>query len=114
MICIDLMHEWLWHVRVKVTGAEYGICLATFILIQFLGVEYGIIVGAILYVLCRKLGLDVGEPKRGDPSASEKNTPLTNAHRQRKPGYGSTEILSGSDNKSLNIQEGLPDKTVLV
>jgi hypothetical protein len=90
MICIDLMHEWLWDVRVKVTGAEYGICLSTFILIQFLGVEYGIIVGVILYVLCRKLGLDVGEPKGGDPLASEKIKPATDAQQRRKPGYGST------------------------
>jgi MFS superfamily sulfate permease-like transporter len=49
MICIDIMHEWLWDVRANVTGAEYGICLATFILIQFLGVEYGIIAGVALY-----------------------------------------------------------------
>jgi Sulfate permease family len=90
MICIDLMHEWLWDVRVKVTGAEYVICLATFILIQFLGVEYGMLAGVILYVLCRKLGLDVGEPKRGDPSASEKSIPVTDSPRPRKPGYGST------------------------
>ena len=89
MICIDLMHEWLWHVRHKVTGAEYGICLATFILIQFLGVEYGIIVGVILYVLCRKLGLDVGETKAGDPSASEKILPVTDAPSPQKTRYGS-------------------------
>jgi MFS superfamily sulfate permease-like transporter len=89
MICIDLMHEWLWHVRVKVTGAEYGICLVTFILIQCLGVEYGIIVGVIMYVLCGKLGLDVGEQKGGDPLTSEKIITLTDAPQQ-KPVYGST------------------------
>lgn len=63
MICIDLMHEWLWDVRTKISPAEYVICLATFILIQFIGVEYGIIVGVILYLICLKLGVDVGEVK---------------------------------------------------
>jgi MFS superfamily sulfate permease-like transporter len=76
MICIDIMHEWLWDVRANITGAEYGICLATFILIQFLGVEYGIIAGVALYVTCQKLDLDVGDQKElGDSLASEKNTP---------------------------------------
>jgi MFS superfamily sulfate permease-like transporter len=93
MICIDLMHEWLWGVRAKVTGAEYCICLATFLLIQFLGVEYGIIAGVALYVTCRKLGLDVGNKKESDDSlASEKNTP-----RQQKAEYGAT-TTNGANN----------------
>jgi MFS superfamily sulfate permease-like transporter len=64
MICIDLMYEWLWEFRTKVTRAEYTIGLATFGLIQVLGVEYGIVAGVVVYVLCRKLGIDVGELKQ--------------------------------------------------
>lgn len=71
MICIDLMHEWLWHVRDKLSTAEYCICLATFVLIQILGVEYGILAGVILYVVCRKLGFRVGS-RSGDGSVSSK------------------------------------------
>jgi MFS superfamily sulfate permease-like transporter len=61
MICIDLMYEWLWDFRDKVTPAEYIIALATFCLIQVLQVEYGILAGVFLYVLCRQFGVDVGE-----------------------------------------------------
>jgi xanthine/uracil/vitamin C permease (AzgA family) len=99
MICIDLMHEWLWDVRAKVTGAEYCICLATFILIQFLGVEYGIIAGVVLYVTCRKLGLDVGDQKgAGDALALEINISDAGAPRQQKAEYGST--TDGADTNS--------------
>lgn len=60
LLCVDLMYEWLWEVRLKVTIAEYGVSLATFILIQVLGVEYGIIAGALVYVAFMKLGLNLG------------------------------------------------------
>lgn len=63
MICIDLMYEWLWDFRKTVTKAEYLIGVATFVLIQVLHVEYGIIAGVIIYVICRKGGVDVGELK---------------------------------------------------
>jgi MFS superfamily sulfate permease-like transporter len=61
MIMTDLVVEWLWIVREKVSNTEYVICVATFILIQVLGVEYGILAGVVIYMACRKLGLDVGE-----------------------------------------------------
>ena len=61
MICIDLMYEWLWDFRTKVTTAEYVIALATFGLMQFLGVEYGIFAGLVIYFGCWRLGIDVGE-----------------------------------------------------
>ncbi|KAG7336897.1 cyclic nucleotide-binding protein [Nitzschia inconspicua] len=51
MICIDLMVEWLWEFRTKVTVAEYLICLCTFALIHTLGVEYGILAGVAIYVI---------------------------------------------------------------
>lgn len=63
MICVDLMYEWLWDVRTRLTLVEYVICLSTFGSIQFLGVEYGILAGVVLYVACRKVGIDVGEGK---------------------------------------------------
>jgi MFS superfamily sulfate permease-like transporter len=61
MICIDLMYEWLWDIRTKLTVAEYIIGLFTFALIQLLGIEYGILAGIVVYVACRQLGVDVGE-----------------------------------------------------
>lgn len=60
MICLDLMIEWLWDFRSKVTIAEYLIGLSTFGLIQWLGVEYGILSGVGLYVALRQLGIPVG------------------------------------------------------
>uniref|UniRef100_A0A7S4EEM5 SLC26A/SulP transporter domain-containing protein n=1 Tax=Pseudo-nitzschia australis TaxID=44445 RepID=A0A7S4EEM5_9STRA len=63
MICIDLVYEWLWEFRHKVTTAEYLIGLSTFGMIQFFGVEYGIVMGVALYVFCRQLNIDVGELK---------------------------------------------------
>lgn len=60
MICLDLMVEWLWDVREKVTNAEYGILLTTFGLLQVLGVEFGILVGCLLYVAVQKIGFDLG------------------------------------------------------
>ncbi len=63
MICVDLMYEWLWEFRTKVTTGEYVVGLSTFGLIQWLGVEYGILAGLGLYILTRQLGIDVGEAK---------------------------------------------------
>jgi MFS superfamily sulfate permease-like transporter len=63
MICLDLMIEWLWDFRTKVAVAEYLIGLSTFGLIQWLGVEYGILSGIGLYIVCRQLGVPVGDLK---------------------------------------------------
>lgn len=63
MICLDLMIEWLWDFRTKVTAAEYTIGLTTFGLIQWLGVEYGILTGVAIYITCRQLGVPVGDLK---------------------------------------------------
>ena len=60
MICLDLMLEWLWDVREKVTSAEYGIVLTTFALLQVLGVEFGILVGCCLYATLQRMGFDLG------------------------------------------------------
>jgi len=60
MICVDLVYEWLWEVRLKLKSIEYALCIGTFLFIQFLGVEYGIIAGVIVHVLLRKIGLDLG------------------------------------------------------
>jgi MFS superfamily sulfate permease-like transporter len=55
MICLDLMIEWLWAFRTKVTTVEYVIGLSTFGMIQWLGVEYGIVAGVGMYVAGRQL-----------------------------------------------------------
>jgi len=60
MICVDLVYEWLWEVRLKLKRLEYAICIGTFLFIQFLGVEYGIIAGVIVHALLRKMGFDLG------------------------------------------------------
>lgn len=60
LICIDLMFEWLWDVRHKLTNVEYAICLSTFGLIQVSNVEYGILGGFAMFLVCKKIGLEVG------------------------------------------------------
>lgn len=62
MICVDLMVEWLWDVRKKLTSAEYIVALSTFIFIQFSSVEYGIIGGVLLHYILLKFGFDVNNP----------------------------------------------------
>ena len=63
MICVDLMVEWLWDVRKKLSKSEYFIALATFVLIQFLSVEYGILGGVILHFILLKLGFNVNSSR---------------------------------------------------
>lgn len=63
MISLDLMYEWLWDFRTKVTVAEYWVGLSSFGMIQWLGVEYGILAGVAIYALCRQCGINVGELK---------------------------------------------------
>jgi MFS superfamily sulfate permease-like transporter len=96
MICIDLMDEWLWTVRTKISKAEYCICLATFILIQILGVEFGIIAGVGLYLLCRQFGMDVGETKGSEATPVTENDSdqfldVSLSPRLNKASYGSTQ-----------------------
>ncbi len=60
MICLDLMIEWLWDIREKVSCAEHGIVLTTFALLQVLGAEFGILGGCLLYVAVQKMEFDLG------------------------------------------------------
>mmetsp|Transcript_9413 Transcript_9413/g.14203 ORF Transcript_9413/g.14203 Transcript_9413/m.14203 type:complete len:669 (-) Transcript_9413:77-2083(-) len=63
MICVDLMIEWLWDVREKLTTSEYVVALMTFTLIQGLGVQYGILAGLAFHVIIGKLGFgDISKP----------------------------------------------------
>ena len=63
MICMDLLYEWLWDVRQKVTPVEYLICWLTFLCIHFTGVEMGIALGVVLHAVSQKIGLHVGQPQ---------------------------------------------------
>ena len=55
LIAVDLMYSWLWEVRHKFSCGEYTICLATFGLIQTIGVEYGILGGLGVYVVSEQI-----------------------------------------------------------
>jgi len=63
MICIDLVYEWLWEFRTKVTIAEYLIGISTFGIMLGFGVEYGILAGVVIYIICRRMKINVGEIK---------------------------------------------------
>jgi len=70
MICADLMWEWLWDVREKVSRAEYVVAWSTFILIQIMGVEYGIIAGVVLFLIMKKVGFYMGDEVPEDDQGS--------------------------------------------
>ena len=82
MICMDLMYEWLWDVRRKTNPTEHVICIATFLLIQTLGVEYGMLAGVGVYWLCGKLGLDV------DAAEDSLEIPLQKPPQKELASYG--------------------------
>lgn len=72
MICVDLVVEWLWEVRLKMSRAEYSVAIFTFVLIMILGVEWGILTGICVYVAFdRAFHLDVGDDSNANASASE-------------------------------------------
>lgn len=60
LICLDLMCEWLIDVRSKLSSVEYVVVLATFAMLQVLGVEFGILVGVLFHFILKKLGCDMG------------------------------------------------------
>ena len=48
LIATDLMYEWLWAARRKMTRAEFAVALATFGAIQAFGVEFGMGAGVVV------------------------------------------------------------------
>lgn len=71
MIAVDLVIEWLWDVRAKLTVASYAVCVGTFMLIQITNVELGIVLGIVLYGVCSKLlKLDMGAFSSDDDTSS--------------------------------------------
>jgi len=58
MICCDLMYEWLWCVRNKISGVEYAVAVISFLLIMFFGVTEGIL-GGIALSYCLTWGFGV-------------------------------------------------------
>jgi hypothetical protein len=72
MIATDLMCEWLWEARDKMTNAEFIVNVSTFCLIHVFGVEYGILSGLVLYAIFRRIGMDVGAlDETENPECSE-------------------------------------------
>jgi anti-anti-sigma regulatory factor len=47
----DLLYEWLWEIRHQVFLSEYGIVWFTFIIIQMVGIDAGIILGILIAIL---------------------------------------------------------------
>mmetsp|Transcript_27807 Transcript_27807/g.55686 ORF Transcript_27807/g.55686 Transcript_27807/m.55686 type:complete len:654 (+) Transcript_27807:171-2132(+) len=51
MIAVDLLHEWLWAVRLKVSRLDYIIALCTFVLLLLVRVQFGILGGCVIHVI---------------------------------------------------------------
>jgi MFS superfamily sulfate permease-like transporter len=111
LICVDLLFEWLWDVRRRLTGPEYAVCLSTFALIQAAGVEYGILAGVALYTALRKLGLDVGS--EANKLGADESDPLMDASRRDDEGRdGSGWELGKEGNGSAASANGEPVLTL--
>jgi MFS superfamily sulfate permease-like transporter len=76
MICVDLMTEWLWDVREKLTTSEYVVALMTFTFIQALGVQYGILAGLAFHVIIGKLGFNDTSSKPAHETVSSETSPM--------------------------------------
>jgi SulP family sulfate permease len=72
MICIDLMIEWLWDVRKKLSRLEYMVTVTTFCLMQVLGVEYGIMSGAAFFLVTKRMQSNVSS----DITTVDERTPI--------------------------------------
>mmetsp|Transcript_20380 Transcript_20380/g.36903 ORF Transcript_20380/g.36903 Transcript_20380/m.36903 type:complete len:692 (-) Transcript_20380:164-2239(-) len=105
MICIDLMYEWLWDVRLKLTRPQYGVTLATFCFMQCLGVEYGIFTGILVHYICSKLGLDMGQPKDRHHDSNTNQSGDDHHHYDRK-----LHQHSNHETSSLIIPPSLGEK----
>ncbi|KAL3808976.1 hypothetical protein ACHAXA_005168 [Cyclostephanos tholiformis] len=84
MICLDLMFEWLIDVRGELTSAEYATVLATFALLQILGLEFGIIAGCVLHFAMLRMGYDIGndESVNMDDAVAIANYKACNSKRE--------------------------------
>eukprot|EP00934_Nitzschia_sp_Nitz4_P001552 Nitzschia sp. Nitz4//scaffold26_size159584//101683//103329//NITZ4_002500-RA/size159584-processed-gene-0.80-mRNA-1//-1//CDS//3329545109//1552//frame0 len=81
MIGLDLMIEWLWGLRRKVSNwVEYSLGLATFACVQLWGVEGGIVSGVVLYLLCRPFIQD-HKPPESEPSPHSRSSEATSPKR---------------------------------
>ena len=47
----DLLYEWLWEVREKLLLTEYLVLIATFIAIQIIGIDAGILFGVVVAII---------------------------------------------------------------
>jgi sulfate permease, SulP family len=78
VICVDLMYEWLWHVRHKVSTTDYILAWLTFLAIQVFGnVQYGIITGIIVHVVYTNMILLWA---RNNDDNHNSNAAVTNNH----------------------------------
>jgi CRP-like cAMP-binding protein/anti-anti-sigma regulatory factor len=47
----DLLYEWLWEIRHQVFLTEYLIVLLTFVFIQIVGIDFGIVLGVLVAII---------------------------------------------------------------
>jgi len=102
MICVDLMVEWLWDVRKKLSQAEYSVTLLTFFFIQLTSVEYGIICGIILHLVLLKFGFNVNSQEK-DRSENSINEHITISEMVPTPDVNlpkETNIFSNDNGKN--------------
>ncbi len=99
LIWVDLMYEWLWEVRSRMTSVEYIISLVTFGSMHVLAVEWGILLGVGVYAGCAMTGINVGEPKSSIQSSNS---------QVKKPLNGQEGVKLLHTNGSSNNYGSLP------
>jgi len=91
LICVDLMIEWLWEIRHKLTTTEYVVALATFAFIQVLGVQYGILAAVGFHIVLVKSGCHDGTSKDTQDGVNE-TSPILQVYEPYNSASGDYEI----------------------
>jgi len=76
LFCVQLMKEWLWDTRTKQGKDEYVVGWITFFVIQGIGIEYGIVVGVVVYLVWNKLVIVIKKKWFETPSSPGETTTL--------------------------------------
>lgn len=96
-ICVDLMLDWLWYSRTKLSATEYAIVWATFILTNSLGLEGGMAIGSCITLV--NFTLSYSGVKRVKFLPTQQGSSVVRGHRQRL-------LLSSKRSQIVTLQLG--------
>ena len=108
MICIDLMIEWLWDVRKKLSKAEYSVALSTFVFIQLTSVEYGIICGIMLHFILSKMGFKIDVAQDEETNRETKSLEFGETSTPSSPFSVEGNVFTSGSGKEIAFDRVFP------